>query len=213
MGRHKAVALVCDMTSSSTWEFLRYFAKEKTEENSTNAIPFVALTSEEDVPKAMELGATMAICRPLEADVLLRDLRSITRHEQPKKLLLVDDNDLSLYILRELLDRPWLHLIEAHNGREALEMIDRERPDGVILDLVMPVMGGFEVLEQLRSKEPTRKLPVIVYTSKTLSEDEKQRLEQLSAGLIPKSAITRTLSPESLLSSLARLDIAGPDNR
>lgn len=213
MQRHKAVALVCDMSSSSTWEFLRYFVGKAAKENSANEIPFVALTTEEDVPKAMEMGATMAICRPLEADALLRDLRSITRHEQPKKLLLVDDNDLSLYILRELLDRPWLNLIEARNGRDALEIIERERPDGVILDLVMPGMGGFEVLDQLRSKEQTRNLPVIVYTSKTLSDDEKRRLESLSAGLIPKSAVTRTLSPESLLSSLARLDIVGPDGR
>jgi CheY-like chemotaxis protein len=80
----------------------------------------------------------------------------------------------------------------------------------VILDLVMPGMGGFEVLQQLRAKEQTRRLPVIVYTSKILSGEEKALLTDLAAGLIAKSDVTRTLSPESLLSSLAKLDITAP---
>ncbi len=143
----------------------------------------------------------------------MRDVRKITKQEQPKKLLLVDDNDLSLYILRELLDRPWLNLIEAHNGIEALAMIASEHPDAVILDLVMPEKGGFEVLEELRASEQTRKLPVIVYSSKVLSAEEQKRLSDLGASMIPKSDVTRTLSPESLLRSLANLDIAGPQEK
>jgi hypothetical protein len=56
-------------------------------------------------------------------------------------------------------------------------------------------------------------LPVIVYSSKVLSGEEKELLNSLSAGLIPKSDVTRTLSPESLLSSLAKLDISGPNRK
>jgi signal transduction histidine kinase/CheY-like chemotaxis protein len=203
--RHTAGAVMCELNSSAAWEFLRFFSQ-----GEHSAVPFVAMTTEEDLPRARELGAVLALSKPLEAGRVLRDLRVVTRQEQPKKLLLVDDNDLSLYILRELLDRPWLNLMEAHNGNEALEMIDRERPDAVILDLVMPGMGGFEVLQQLRAKEQTRRLPVIVYTSKILSGEEKALLTDLAAGLIAKSDVTRTLSPESLLSSLAKLDITAP---
>jgi len=205
--RHTPGAVVCDMDSSTAWDFLRFFPRQA---GALEAAPFVAVTTPEDLPRAMELGATLAISRPVEPGILLRDLRGITKQEQPKKLLLVDDNDLSLYILRELLDRPWLNLVEAHNGQEALAMIDREHPDAVILDLVMPGMNGFEVLQELRAKEQTRLLPVIVYTSKILSAEEQERLKGFSAGLVPKSDVTRTLSPESLLSSLARLDISGP---
>src|SRR5689334_241507 len=203
--RHTAGAVMCELNSSAAWEFLRFFSQ-----GEYGAVPFVAMTTEEDLPRARERGAVLALSKPLEAGRVLRDLRVVTRQEQPKKLLLVDDNDLSLYILRELLDRPWLNLVEAHNGNEALEMIDRERPDAVILDLVMPGMGGFEVLQQLRAKEQTRRLPVIVYTSKILSGEEKALLTDLAAGLIAKSDVTRTLSPESLLSSLAKLDITAP---
>jgi signal transduction histidine kinase/DNA-binding response OmpR family regulator len=205
--RHSPGAVVCAMSSSAAWDFLRFFRQQH---GTQDGVPFVAVSTPEDLPRALDLGAVLAMSRPLEPESLLRDIRGITRHEEPKKLLLVDDNDLSLYILRELLDRPWLSLVEARNGREALELIDSERPDAVILDLVMPEMGGFEVLEILRSKEETRKLPVIVYTSKVLTGEEKARLIALEASLIPKSDVTRTLSPESLLRSLAQLDIARP---
>jgi CheY-like chemotaxis protein len=210
--RHQPRAVVLDIEGLGNpgWDFLRFFPKP---EDASEQIPVIAVTAPRDSNQALDSGAALAISKPLEATSLLQDVRRVTRQEKPKKLLLVDDNDLSLYILRELLDRPWLSLMEAHNGQEALDMIDREQPDAVILDLVMPGMGGFEVLQQLRDQEQTRHLPVIVYTSKVLTGEEKKRLTDLAAGLIAKSDVTTSLSPESLLSSLARMDIAGPEGK
>jgi signal transduction histidine kinase/CheY-like chemotaxis protein len=210
--RHQPRAVVLDIEGLGNpgWDFLRFFPKP---EDVNEQIPVIAITAPRDSTQALDTGAALAISKPLEAASLLQDVRRVTRQEKPKKLLLVDDNDLSLYILRELLDRPWLSLMEAHNGQEALDMIDREQPDAVILDLVMPGMGGFEVLQKLRDQEQTRRLPVIVYTSKMLTGEEKKRLTDLAAGLIAKSDVTTSLSPESLLSSLARMDIAGPEGK
>jgi len=208
--RHQPRAMVLDIEEMGNpgWDFLRFFPKS---EDAGEQIPVIAVTTPRDSGQALDFGAALAISKPLEAASLLQDVRRVTRQEKPKKLLLVDDNDLSLYILRELLDRPWLNLVEAHNGQEALDIIDREQPDAVILDLVMPGMGGFEVLQKLRDQEQTRRLPVIVYTSKVLTGEEKRRLTDLAAGLIAKSDVTTTLSPESLLTSLAKMDIAGPE--
>jgi CheY-like chemotaxis protein len=147
--------------------------------------------------------------KPLNGGIL-DELRRVTGRERPLKLLLVDDNDVSRYILRELLDRPWLSLIEAHNGLEAIEMALQENPDGIILDLVMPEQTGFEVLEKLRMQEKTRNLPVIVCTSKPLSTQEKSQLELLGAGLISKAEVASTLAPERLLKSLAEAGITPP---
>jgi signal transduction histidine kinase/CheY-like chemotaxis protein len=210
--RHQPRAVVLDIEElgNSGWDFLRFFPRP---EDANEQIPVIAITAPQDSTQALDSGAALAISKPLEAASLLQDARRVTRQEKPKKLLLVDDNDLSLYILRELLDRPWLTLVEAHNGQEALDMIEREQPDAVILDLVMPGMGGFEVLEKLRDQEQTRRLPVIVYTSKLLTGEEKKRLTDLAAGLIAKSDVTTSLSPESLLNSLARMDIAGPERK
>ncbi len=210
--RHQPRAVVLDIEGLGNpgWDFLRFFPKP---EDTSEQIPVIAVTAPRDSNQALDSGAALGISKPLEARSLLQDVRRVTRQEKPKKLLLVDDNDLSLYILRELLDRPWLSLMEAHNGQEALDMIDREQPDAVILDLVMPGMGGFEVLQKLRDQEQTRHLPVIVYTSKMLTGEEKKRLTDLAAGLIAKSEVTTSLSPQSLLSSLARMDIAGPEGK
>jgi signal transduction histidine kinase/CheY-like chemotaxis protein len=204
----RAVVLDIDELGNAGWDFLRFFQKP---EDAGEQVPIIAVTAPRDATRALDEGAALAISKPLEAASVLQDVRRVTRQEKPKKLLLVDDNDLSLYILRELLDRPWLNLMEAHNGQEALDMIDREQPDAVILDLVMPGMGGFEVLEKLRDQEQTRRLPVIVYTSKLLTGEEQKRLTDLAAGLIAKSDVTTSLSPESLLSSLAKMDITGPE--
>jgi signal transduction histidine kinase/CheY-like chemotaxis protein len=149
--------------------------------------------------------------KPLDGGILA-ELRRITGRERPLKLLLVDDNDVSRYILRELLDRPWLSLIEARNGREAIEMALQENPDGIILDLVMPERTGFEVLQNLRMQEKTRHLPVIVCTSKPLSTQEKSQLELLGAGLMSKAEVASTLAPERLLKSLAEAGITPPAN-
>ena len=82
----------------------------------------------------------------------------------------------------------------------------------MILDLLMPGMDGFEVLQRLRASEDTRDLPVIVCTSKSLTHQDKQQLEKMHAGLISKADIASTLAPELLLQSLARLGIAEPRN-
>ena len=102
------------------WDFLRFFRSAK---EALRAVPSSPLLRMKIHPKRLR-WARLWPSANLWVGPVLRDLRRITRQEQPGKLLLVDDNELSLYILRELLDRPWLNLLEAHNGQEALEMVN-----------------------------------------------------------------------------------------
>ena len=83
-------------------------------------------------------------------------------------MLLVDDNEVSRYVLREKFSTWNFHILEARGGREALTVIDRESPDLVFLDLLMPDMGGLQVLEELRASPRSRSIPVIIHSSKTL---------------------------------------------
>lgn len=163
----------------------------------------------EDAAPSLAAGADLFIPEPLE-DSLLSELRRASNRQPPQKLLLVEDNDISLYILRELLDRPWLTLVEARNGQQALDAIAREHPDAVILDLLMPEMDGFEVLQKLRSQPATKDLPVVVCTSKSLTAQDRQILEEMRVGLISKSEIASTLAPEILLQTLHHVGIAEP---
>lgn len=201
--RHTPVAIISDiyLDNSPIWDFLK--SLREGQRTRGHDVPIIAVSAYDDGTKAPSHGADVFLEKPLDETVLLGELRRLTGREQPRRLLLVDDNDLSLYILRELLNRSWLYLMEAHNGHEALDIISRERPDAVLLDLLMPGMSGFEVLEHLRSREETRKLPVVVYTSKALSEHEKEQLARLDAGILPKGDVARTLAPDVLLASLA----------
>ena len=204
LDRHTPEAIITHIQRerSGMMTFLKLFKEQN------KNIPVIATSLFEEGYSALNYGADLFLRKPLDPSLLLQELRRMTGKERPQRLLLVDDNDLALYILRELLNRPWLDLIEAHNGREAIEIIERERPDAVILDLLMPDMNGFEVLEHLRSRQETRNLPVLVHTSKVLSSSERKQLESLSAGVLPKGELASTLAPELILNSLARVGIS-----
>jgi type II secretory ATPase GspE/PulE/Tfp pilus assembly ATPase PilB-like protein/CheY-like chemotaxis protein len=102
----------------------------------------------------------------------------ITR--QGAVVLLVDDEDQLRRAMRDLLERQGYSVLEARDGAEALAEIDRANPDLVILDLNLPGVDGYTVLAQVRSREVTRNLPIIVLTAKG-DEDNEVRVLQLGA--------------------------------
>jgi type II secretory ATPase GspE/PulE/Tfp pilus assembly ATPase PilB-like protein/CheY-like chemotaxis protein len=95
-------------------------------------------------------------------------------------VLLVDDEDQLRRVMRDLLQRQGYTVVEARDGAQALEEIDRHAPDIVILDLNLPGVDGYSVLAQLRSRQATRQLPVIVLTAKG-DEDNEVRVLELGA--------------------------------
>ena len=134
--------------------------------------------------------------KPVEREQLLLELRRLTSQTGTRRLLIVDDNEVSRYIVRELLDRAWLDLSEAKSGSEALAFIEERAPHAVILDLLMPDMSGLEVLRRLRSRTETENLPVMIYTSKVLSEDERAQIDSLRADIVRKEDISTRLSAQ-----------------
>jgi CheY-like chemotaxis protein len=209
LDRHAPEAIIFDEAQDPHLQpiFLQSVQAKRVKTNREIAV--IRISREEHPVSDKDRSEGLVQFKALDGSVL-KELRRLTGRERPLKLLLVDDNDVSRYILRELLDRPWLSLIEAHNGLEAIEKATEENPDGMILDLVMPEKTGFEVLEKLRTQEKTRNLPVIVCTSKVLSDPEKQQLERLGAGLISKADVANTLAADRLLKSLAAAGITPP---
>ncbi|MBL8079001.1 MAG: pyridoxal-phosphate dependent enzyme [Anaerolineales bacterium] len=107
---------------------------------------------------------------------LLSALTQVAPERFPKIAIVEDTPEARRLIRRILQSQGNFTIIEATNGREGLEMIQRELPDLIILDLMMPELDGFSVLESLRSKPETASIPVIVATAKELTPDEKNRL-------------------------------------
>ena len=108
---------------------------------------------------------------------LLSALNNVTPNRFPRVVVVDDTSEARRLIRRILQSQGDFEIFEATNGREALELITQERPDLVILDLMMPEVDGFAVLDSLRSKPETANIPVIVATAKELTVDEKSRLQ------------------------------------
>ena len=91
-----------------------------------------------------------------------------------KKILAVDDERHIVRLIQVNLERAGYRVITAYNGREALKKVDEERPDLIVLDVMMPYMNGLETLKQLRANPKTRALPVIMLTAKAQDQDVLQ---------------------------------------
>ena len=110
---------------------------------------------------------------PTPQEGLLSALNNVTPNRFPR-IVVVDDSPEARRLIRRILQSQGdFEIFEATNGVEAIELIDKERPDLVILDLMMPEVDGFAVLDVLRSKPETANIPVIVATAKELTVDEK----------------------------------------
>ena len=102
-------------------------------------------------------------------------------------MLVVDDTPEARRLIRRILQSQGdFEIFEATNGREAIDSANREHPDLIILDLMMPEVDGFAALDELRSKPETASIPVIVATAKELTVEEKSRLQGQIQSLMMK---------------------------
>ncbi len=204
ISRHKPAAVVSDIYIGDelAWGFLTRL-REKWPD-----LPIIVTSIYEESQAAKGAGADLFLPKPLDREVLLRELRRLTRQFGTRRLLVVDDNDVSRYILRELLDQPWLEIREASNGTEAVARLREEIPDGLILDLLMPDISGFQILRQLRAEKATENLPVLIYTSKPLTEKERTNLESMRARIIRKEDISTRLSAQPFIEWLRTAGLA-----
>jgi len=202
--RHTPAAVVADIYIGDdlSWGFI-----ERLRERLPD-IPVIVTSAHNEQQTAVASGASLFVPKPLECSVLLRELRRLTVQGGTRRVLLVDDNEVARYILRDLLDQPWLEIREAATGSAALTALSESLPDALILDLLMPDFSGFEILRQLRSKPATEKLPVLIYTSKVLSDAEKAQLNSWNASVIRKEDVSSRLSAKPFLDWVKNVGLA-----
>jgi CheY-like chemotaxis protein len=112
-------------------------------------------------------------------------------HVPEKTILIIDDEEASRYITRQLFRGSEYRIIDARNGTEGTERARFEHPAMIVLDLMMPNQNGFNVLDELKSDEATRNIPVVIQTSKTLKEMDYERLASRQAAILPKATSGR----------------------
>jgi signal transduction histidine kinase/CheY-like chemotaxis protein len=106
-------------------------------------------------------------------------------------ILIIDDEEASRYLARQLFRGSKYRVIEARNGPEGTERARFEHPSLILLDLMMPYQNGFNVLDELQSDEATRDIPIVIQTSKSLTEIDYQRLASRQATILPKAGSGR----------------------
>ena len=122
--------------------------------------------------------------------------------DSDKTILLVDDSEPAIIQLKDFMEESGYRILVAHDGPEALGIISRIIPDAMILDLMMPDMDGFEVLQTIRNAEPTAKIPVLILTAKHITKEDLKFLKRNNVHqLIQKGDVNRV----ELLNSVAGL--------
>ena len=138
----------------------------------------------------LSLGAFEYLSKPIDRDRLLQILNKCCPDKSVKPILIVEDDTTMREMLSRTLVKEGWKVKEAANGKVALEQISREVPGMILLDLLMPVMDGFTFLKELRNEESWRDIPILVITSKDITQQDKQLLEEKVVAIFQKGAYT-----------------------
>ncbi len=163
----------------------------------TRHIPVQIITLDEDRQHALARGAFSFVNKPTTTEGVSAALSQIREYAKPrrKRLLIVEDNEAEQLAIRELLDHDDIEIVSTDSGAGALSAL-RENPwDCVVLDLRLPDMSGFEVLDKIRNDTALSNVPVVVFTGRELSAEEDAELHTMARSIVVKGVE----SPERLL--------------
>ncbi|MGA3348164.1 MAG: ATP-binding protein [Candidatus Sulfotelmatobacter sp.] len=170
--RPLAVILDVLLQGEHSWDLLQ----EMKHDASTSDMPVFVVTVIDNREKALALGADGFHAKPVDRNWLMQQLENAVRKTASKKVLLIDDDEVSRYVVKTVLGQINLRISEASGGADGLQKAAEERPDMIILDLSMPDISGVEVLRKLKENPRTKTIPVIIHTSRVLDAAERQSL-------------------------------------
>ena len=167
----------------------------------TRHIPVQIVTLDDDRQHGLARGAFSFVTKPTTTEGVQAALSRIHEFAQPRKkrLMVVEDNEAERLGISELLGHDDIEIVTASNGHDALDSLRQTPCDCVVLDLRLPDMSGFEVLEQLKDDAALADIPVIVFTGRELSAEEDAQLHTMARSIVVKGVE----SPERLLDETA----------
>ncbi len=187
-----AVTLDIMMPEMDGWEVIRLLKENR----ETDQIPIIIVSIADDQETGMALGAAGYIPKPISQGRILKAIQSISKGKSGKnisnEILVVEDNEVASLQIRLILEEKGYQVSVADNGQAALEAIKKACPRAVILDLMMPGIDGFQVLDSLRADPGTRDLPILVLSAKELTTEDRARLAHNNVQqLVRKGSIDR----------------------
>ena len=182
--RPNVVILDIIMPKIDGWTVLKYLKAD----SDLASIPVIMATVLSEQNLGYALGATDYLTKPIQTEQLKAILQKY-RFEQTNHLaMIVDDDYCNRKLLRDILAKEEVEIVEAENGAKALEMIKLRKPDLLLLDLMMPEIDGFEVIKRLEQNPQWQNIPIIIITCKDLTLEERKLLNARVEIILQKGA-------------------------
>src|SRR5690554_3642503 len=183
--RPSAIILDIGLPGIDGWEVMEKLKSDP----RTKDIPVHFLSGKDERKKALELGAIDFFTKPVSEENILKAFSKIEKviEKNVRRLLVVEDSELQHEGIRELFSEKGVVITAVHTGEEALQVLRTEVHDCMILDLTLPDMSGFELLEKIHGNDEYDSAPVIIYTGKDLTREEEAKLRKYADRIILKT--------------------------
>ncbi len=197
-----AVTLDIMMPEMDGWQVLA----ELKNEPEIRDVPVIICSIVEEEEKGFSLGAADYLVKPILEDDLLSALNQLNGDGSIKEVLIIDDSVDDLRLIERIIsEKNAYQPILAQGGEQGWKLITQKKPHAIILDLFMPDIDGFEIMERLKTSPDLREIPVLVISGAELSEEEKQKLQNLGKVMLQKGMLEQEQLFEYLEKSLNRL--------
>ncbi|MCB9766688.1 MAG: response regulator [Candidatus Omnitrophica bacterium] len=193
--RPDVITLDVLMPEMDGWTVLDALKKDP----SLSEVPVIMLTFLDDQQKGFSLGASDFLRKPVRRETVVYLLQKHLQSGAEGPVLIVDDEPDIRDILTRVLEEEGYRTAVATNGKEAIDQISQEKPALVLLDILMPEMDGFEVVERIQKHPEWKSIPVIIMTALDLTEADRQRLN----GYVEKILEKETFNPDHLLAEIS----------
>ncbi|MBI2485826.1 MAG: GAF domain-containing protein, partial [Deltaproteobacteria bacterium] len=185
------------------WDVL----KELKESPETRNIPVVIISVVDDKNLGFSLGAVDYLVKPLTRVELLGSLRKLSLKPdfrfETSNVLIIDDNPGMVELISDILRKEGINMIQAYGGREGIDLASQRNPDLIILDLMMPEVNGFDLIAELKKYQKTKYIPLLVFTAKELTEEDKKKLN----GHVERVVRKGNFSPRDFIDEIKKFEL------
>ena len=182
--RPSAIILDLVLQGETTWDLLRDL---KTDERQ---VPVLVMSSSDDQRKVFGLGADAFLAKPFQPDAMIAEIMKLTSDAPRIRILIIDDNEVSRYLLRDHLPGLEYEVFEARDGREGIRLANQLKPDIIFLDFYMPGLTGMDVLKDLRRSNDLGGVPIVLHSTKTLDPSELNFFSENRVVIFAKQSLT-----------------------
>ncbi len=202
-----AITLDIMLPRKDGWEVLQKLKQFP----ETKDIPVLIVSIIDNRELGFSLGATDYFTKPIDRKALLESFKKLSLttkiRRKPVNILVIDDDPKILQLIAAILETEGFGVLKARVAEEGINLAIEVQPDLILLDLLMPDISGFEALERLKLHPTAKNIPVIIFTARTLTEEDRNRLNTRIRGIIQKGSSLR----ESLLAEIRKFEKLYPD--